>query len=199
MDICATSFIDLEVRNDIEYELKRNLGSLLFDESWNDVDEDDNEHIECEICHKLETSSEVHSKIEHLCFDPSILDFSNLENELNDLCDVSRKYFSQNKSFGSYESNLEKEIIQEDKMSRLDSSIEIDLECEMYKDYKDDINKANEMANILSRFELSSKSLRNLLSSQKKFGDRADLDYDLDESSTRKSKHNKFVKPLIKD
>lgn len=91
----------------------------------------------------------MESKVEHLCFDPSIQKISNLENELNDLCNISRKSFSQSKSFESYERNLEKEINLEDKMSRLNSSIEIDLECVICQDYKDDINKGNEMANTI--------------------------------------------------
>ena len=52
------------------------------------------------------------------------------------------------------------------------------------------------MANILSKFEKSSKSLKNLLNCQKEFGDRTGLGYDSDESSTSKSKQIKFVKPL---
>ena len=44
-----------------------NLRRELIEESWSDTDEEDNMHFECEICQKDETSSEVHSKIEHFC------------------------------------------------------------------------------------------------------------------------------------
>ena len=54
------------------------------------------------------------------------------------------------------------------------------------------------MANILSKFELSSKSLRKLLSTQKKFEDRTGLGYDSGESSTSKSKQIKFINLLNK-
>jgi hypothetical protein len=44
------------------------------------VDEEDDVDIEYEICPKIKTSNEVHSKIEHVCYDPFILEFSKLEN-----------------------------------------------------------------------------------------------------------------------
>ena len=59
----------------------------------------------------------------------------------------------------SYESNLEKEVILEDKMSRLESGIEINLEYKVCHDYKNEIRKANKMANILAKFKESSRSL----------------------------------------
>ena len=55
------------------------------------------------------------------------------------------------------------------------------------------------MANTLAKFKKSSKSLENLLSSQKTFGDRTGLGHDSYEGSTAsKSKQIKFVKPLKK-
>ena len=109
----------------------RNLRRELVKDSWSDTDEEDTVHSECEICQKVETSSEVHSEIEHFCYDPFILEFSKLENGFKHLCNISRKPFSENESLKSFESNFEKEIILEDKMSRLESGIEIDLECKV--------------------------------------------------------------------
>lgn len=87
-------------------------------------------------------------------------------------------------------------LIFEVKMSRLESGIKIDLECKVCQDYKNEIKTTNERTNILAKFEKSSKSLKDLLNSQRSFGDKAGLGYNSCESSTSKSKQNKFVKPL---
>ena len=135
-----------------------NLRRELIEESWSD--EEDNVHSECEICQKVETSSEVHSEIEHFCYDPFIIEFSKLENEFKHLYNIFQKTFSENESLKSFESNFEKEIILEDKISRLESGIKIDLEYKVCQDYKSEIKEVNERANILAKFEKSSQSLK---------------------------------------
>lgn len=62
--------------------------------------------------------------------------------------------------------------------------------------YKNEIRKDIEMANTLDKFKKSYKSIENLLSSQKTFGDRTGLGYDSYKCSTSKSKQIKILKPL---
>ena len=68
-------------------------------------------YSEYEICQKVETSSEVHSEIEHFCYDPFIQEFSKLKNEFKHLCNISLKTFLENESSKSFGSKLEKKNI----------------------------------------------------------------------------------------
>ena len=79
--------------------------------------------------------------------------------------------------------------------SRLDSNIEIDLECKTCQEYKHEIKRQSERAKILAKFEESFKSLKYLLSCQNLFEDKTGLGFSSDNSSTSKSKQIKFVKP----
>ena len=81
-------------------------------------------------------------------------------------------------------------------MSILKSGIEIDKECKVCQYYTSEIKKVNERANILAKFEKSSKSLKDLLNSQKELRDKMGLGFNSCESSTSKSKLIKFVKLL---
>lgn len=80
-------------------------------------------------------------------------------------------------------------------MSRLESNIEIDLECKKCQDYKHEIKMENEKAKTLAKFENSSKSLKYLLNIQKSFYDKTGLGFTANDSSTNISKQIKFVKP----
>jgi Holliday junction resolvase RusA-like endonuclease len=62
--------------------------------------------------------------------------------------------------------NFEKEIMLEAKMSRLESNVEIDLECKICLDYKHEIQRQNEKGKMLAKFEVSSRALESLLKSQ---------------------------------
>ena len=67
-----------------------------------------------------------------------------------------------NVSSSPLENNFEKEIMLEDTMSRVESNVEIDLECKICLDYKHEIKRQNEKGKMLFKFEESSKSLENL-------------------------------------
>ena len=62
---------------------------------------------------------------------------------------------------------FENEIMLEDKMSRLESHVEIDLECKVCLEYKHEILKQNEKGKMLTKFEESSKTLKKLLEESK--------------------------------
>ena len=79
-------------------------------------------------------------------------------------------------------------------MSRLESNIEINLECETCQEYKSEIKRLNKRTKVLAKFEESSKSLDYLLGIQKSFEDKTGLGFNSSNSSTTKSKHIKFVK-----
>ena len=83
-------------------------------------------------------------------------------------------------------------------MSRLESNIEIDLECKNCQDFKLEIRKENEKAKILAKFKNSSKSLKHLINIQKSFDDKTSLGFNANDPSTSKSKQIKFVKPSRK-
>ena len=55
----------------------------------------------------------------------------------------------------------------------------------MCQDYKSEIKKVNERANILAKFEKSSKSLKDLLNSQKAFGDKTGLGFNSCEETSQ--------------
>ena len=48
--------------------------------------------------------------------------------------------------------NFEKEIMLEDKMSRLESNIEINLECKICLDYKHEIKGQNKTVKMLAKW-----------------------------------------------
>ena len=50
----------------------------------------------------------------------------------------------------SFKNIFEKEILLEDKMSRIVSNVEIDLECKLCLDYKHEIKMQNEKGKIIS-------------------------------------------------
>ena len=88
----------------------------------------------------------------------------------------------------SFVNNFEKEILLEDKMSRLESNVEIDLECKLCLEYKHEIKKQNEKGKILAKFDESSKSLERLLRSQRLFEDKTGLGFNSKAPSTSKTK-----------
>ena len=172
-----------------------------IEESWSDTDEEEDYYpVEedyypvCEESKLDRTQNKVRSETEHFCYDQFILEFSKLENNFKHLCNIDIKTTSNNKSSNVFESNFEKEIILEDKMSRLESNIEINLECKTCQEYKHEIKRLNERTKLLAKFEESSKSLDYLLSIQKSFEDKTGLGFNSNNSSTSKSKHIEFVK-----
>ena len=60
------------------------------------------------------------------------------------------KAIFKNESSKSLKNIFEKEILLEDKMSRIESNVEIDLECKLCLDYKHEIKMQNEKGKIIS-------------------------------------------------
>ena len=60
------------------------------------------------------------------------------------------KTIFKNESSKSFKNIFEKEILLEDKMSRIESNVEIDLECKLFLDYKHEIKMQNEKGKIIS-------------------------------------------------
>ena len=54
---------------------------------------------------------------------------------------MNLKTFFKNESSKYFKNIFEKEILLEDKMSRIESNVEIDLECKVCLDYKHKIKK----------------------------------------------------------
>ena len=107
---------------------------------------------------------------------------------------MNLKTIFNNESSKSFVNNFEYETLLEDKMSRLESNVEIDLECKLCLDYKHEIKRQNEKGKMLVKFEESSKSLERLLRSQKSFRDKTGLGFNSNAPSTSKTKQVKFVK-----
>ena len=74
--------------------------------------------------------------------------------------------------------DFEKEILLEDKTSRLESGVEINLECKLCLDHKHEIKKQNQKGKMLAKFDESSKSFERMLKSQKSFEDKTGLGFD---------------------
>jgi hypothetical protein len=162
--------------------------SNTLNKTWSDMNNRIDHHRACEDC---TTTNKVQSKTKHFCYDQFILEFSKLENNFKHFCNIESKTVFKNESSTSVENNFEKEIILEDKVSRLESNIE----CKNCQDYKHEIKMEKEKAKILAKFENSSKSLKYLLNIQKSFYDKTGLGFTEDDYSTNTSKQIKFVKP----
>ena len=121
---------------------------LLY-ESWSDLDEDFYIYPVC-VGQFAKPTSKVHFKTKHFCFDTFILEFSKLENESKLLCNMDLKFIFNNEPSKFLVNNFEKEIMLEDKMSRLESNVEINLECKLCLDYKHEIKMQNEKGKIIS-------------------------------------------------
>lgn len=166
--------------------------SKSTNKTWSDMDDEIDHCIACDDC---TTTNKVRSETEHFCYDQFILEFSKLENNFKHFCNIDSKIIFKNESSISVGNNFEKEIILEDKMSRLESNIEIDLECKLCQYYKHEIKTENEKAKILAKFENSSKSLEYLLNIQKSFYDKTGLGFNANDPLTNSSKQIRFVKP----
>ena len=166
--------------------------SETTNKTWSDTEDGIDQHIACE---DYTTTNKVQSETEHFCYDQFILEFSKLENNFKHFCNIDSKMIPKNKSSTFIENNIEKEIILEDKKSRLESNIEIELKCKYFQDYKHEIKMENEKAKILAKFENSSRSLKYLLNIQKSFYDKTGLGFTANDPSTNVSKQIKFVKP----
>ena len=127
VNTCATSLnVFNEGTSEDDYSCHARNG--LTCDSWNNTYEDEANHPVCDS--KLDkTSSKVHFETKHFCFDKFILEFSKLENESKCLCNMDLKIIFKNESSKSFKNIFEKEILLEDKMSRIVSNVEIDLEC----------------------------------------------------------------------
>ena len=166
--------------------------SNTTNKTWSDMNNGIDHRIASEDC---TSTNKVQFKTKHFCYDQFTLEFSKMENNFKHFCNIDSKIIFKNESSTSAENNFEKEIILEDKMSRLESNIEIDLECKNCQDYKHEIKMEKEKAKILAKFENSSKSLKYLLNIQKSFYDKTGLGFTADEYLTNTSKQIKFVKP----
>jgi hypothetical protein len=166
--------------------------SNTTNKTWSDMNNRIDHRTACEDC---TTTNKVQSKTKHFCYDQFILEFSKMENNFKHFCNIESKIILKNESSTSVENNFEKEIILEDKMSRLESNIEIDLECKNCQDYKHEIKMEKEKAKILAKFENSSKSLKYLLNIQKSFHDKTGLGFTADDYLTNTLKQINFVKP----
>ena len=93
VDACTTSSNIFDVGNVADKDHISNLESVLIYESWSDTDGEDNMCLEYETNQKVDSSRKVHSKSQHSCYDPFILEFSKIESELNNLCNISRNRF----------------------------------------------------------------------------------------------------------
>lgn len=193
INTCATSLNVLnEGVSEDDYSC-RALNGLAYN-SWYYTDEDEANHPVCDS--QLDkTSSKVHFETKHFCFDTFILEFSKIENESKLSCNMDLKTIFNNETSKSCVNTFENEIMLEDKMSRLESHVEIDLECKLCLDYKHEIQRQNEKGKMLTKFEESSKVLECCLKSQKSFRDRTGLGFNSKEPSTSKTKQVVFVKP----
>ena len=108
---------------------------------------------------------------------------------------MNLKTIFNNESSKVFMNNFEKEILLEDKMSRLENNVEIDLECKICLDHKHEIKKQNEKGKMLAKFDESSKSFQRMLKSQQSFENKTGLGFNSKGPSTSKTKQVNFVKP----
>ena len=115
-----------------------------------EVDEDNDPVGDCQ---PIEATSKVRVENKHFCFATFILEFSKIENESKLFGNVNLKTIFNNESSKVFMNDFEKEILLEDKMSRLESGVEINLECKLCLDHKHKIKKQNEKGKMLAKFD----------------------------------------------
>nr|GEU35605.1 zf-CCHC domain-containing protein/DUF4219 domain-containing protein/UBN2 domain-containing protein [Tanacetum cinerariifolium] len=161
--------------------------------SWSDSGEEDDEKVKDETCLVAQASSEVYSESFYFSDENSSIDDLVLDNEYDKLCKMSLKIITKNKRLKATRSSLEKELsILKEKMSTLEKSKRVDLECVKCHMLKIENEKLKEEATRLTKFEKSTHFLNEMLSYQKPSKEKLGLGFNSFEASSSGTKEIKL-------
>ncbi|GJR61301.1 zf-CCHC domain-containing protein [Tanacetum coccineum] len=147
--------------------------------SWSDSDEDE-EKTKDEKCLMAKASNELLSKTEYFSDDQSSLDENNLDSEYSRLCKIGLKVTSKNKTLEQAKIKLENEALElKDKLYRLERGKELSEEYKLCQDLRFENEKLRKEISRLNQFNDSSHSLKKIISSQKHFGDKSGLGFNV--------------------
>ncbi|GJZ49709.1 hypothetical protein Tco_0603899 [Tanacetum coccineum] len=140
--------------------------------SWSDSGEEDDDKVKNETCLVAKASSEVCSESSYFSDENSSIDDLILDNEYDKLCKMNLKIITKNKRLKAIRNSLEKELsILKEKVSTLEKSKGVDLECVKCHMLKTENEKLKEEALKLTKFEKSTHCLNEMLSNQKPPGE----------------------------
>ncbi|GJT98381.1 zf-CCHC domain-containing protein [Tanacetum coccineum] len=144
----------------------RDKNQKAFNEgSWSDNGEEDDEKAYNEMCLMAHASSEVHYESSYFSDENSSIDDIILDSEYNKLCKTSLKIMTKNKHLEAIRNILENEISElKEKLSKLKTNKEVELECTTCQTLKIDNKKLKEEALKLTQFQKSTHSLNEMLS-----------------------------------
>ncbi|GKC09220.1 hypothetical protein Tco_1000830 [Tanacetum coccineum] len=163
--------------------------------SWSDSGEEDDEKVKNETCLVAQASSEVCSESSYFSDQYSSIDDLVLDNEYDKLCKMSLKITTKNKKLKATRNSLEKELsILKEKVSTLERTKGVGLECVKCHMLKIENEKLKEEALKLTKFEKSTHCLNEMLSNQKPFGEKLGLGFNSFKASSSGTKEIKFVK-----
>ncbi|GKA82547.1 hypothetical protein Tco_0789295 [Tanacetum coccineum] len=144
--------------------------------SWSDSGEKDDQKTNDKTCLMAQASSEVCSESSYFSDENSSIDDLILDSKYDKLCKMSLKIITKNKRLKAVRNSLENEIRElKEKLSKLEKSKGVDLECIKCQILKIDNEKLKEEALKLTQFEKSTHSLNEMLSNQKPSGDKSGL------------------------
>ncbi|GKC05314.1 zf-CCHC domain-containing protein [Tanacetum coccineum] len=167
--------------------------------SKSDSGEEDDEKVKDETCLVAQASSEVCYESSYFSDENSSIDDLDLDSEYDKLCKMNLKTITKNKRLKATRNSLEKELnILKEKVSTLEKNKGVDLECVKCHMLKIENEKLKEEAIRLNKFEKSTHCLDEMLSNQKPFGEKLDLEFNSFEASSSRTKEIKFVKAQIK-
>ncbi|GJU09280.1 hypothetical protein Tco_1131676 [Tanacetum coccineum] len=162
---------------------------------WSDNGEEDDEKDKDETCLVAQASNEVCFDSSYFGDEKSSIDDLTLDNEYDKLCKMSLKIITKNKRLKAIRNSLENELSKlKLKLSSLEKNKGVDLECTNCQSFKIENKKLKEEALKLTKFEKSTHYLNEMLSNQKPSDNKLDLEFNLCEASTSKSKEKKYVK-----
>nr|GEV54800.1 ethylene-responsive transcription factor ERF014-like [Tanacetum cinerariifolium] len=163
--------------------------------SWSDSGEEDDEKVEDETCLVAHASNEVCFESSYFSDENSSIDDLALDNEYDKLCKMSLKKITKNKRLKATKNSLENKLRElKDKLSILEKNKGVDLDCAKCHALKIENEKLKEESTGLNKFTKSTHCLNEMLSNQKRSGDKLGLGFNSFEASSSGTKKIKFVK-----
>nr|GFA08457.1 retrovirus-related Pol polyprotein from transposon TNT 1-94 [Tanacetum cinerariifolium] len=147
--------------------------NAFIEGSWSDSGEEDDEKVKDQTCLVAHASNEVCSESSYFSDDNSSIDDLALDSDYDKLCKMSLKIITKNKGLKATRNSLENELRElKDKLSILEKSKGVDLDCAKCHALKIKNEKLKEESNRLNKFEKSAHCINEMLSNQKPYGDK---------------------------
>nr|GEU65740.1 copia protein [Tanacetum cinerariifolium] len=141
---------------------------VLLGGSWSDNGKKDDKKAKDETCLMAQVSSKVHFESSYFSDENSSIYDIVLDSQYDKLCKMSLKINTKNKRLKAVSNSLENKISElKEKLSKLERNNGVNLECAMCQILRIDNEKLKEEALKLIQFQKSTRSLNEMLSTQK--------------------------------